>query len=436
MREKKGEDMKRKAIPLIMLALLILTMGIPASAQDMGCSACMNIEGPPQEPPPEGSWDIINEEYTVGGSTVTTQKISTGSGFDDYRRYDEDFGWTHTFDPTDKKIQKVKITIKAWDVNFLLGERDKVTADGHTLGYLVGIAYFWTLTTFSVPTSWLSDDGRLNMHLNIDSGRSCRTVWYCDGVWFIVCIGEWKSKRVCSTQWYVQVDYSEMEVTWEAVAKPPPQPVAIVGGPYTADEGSPITFDASSSTDAEEYRWNVNGTWTAWSSDPTTIYTWCDDYIGPVYAEAKTDNVIDTGSTTVEVSNVDPAVIAGPDETIVECSNVSLVGQFTDPGMCDTHTVRWDFGDGTPPEEYAVTKENATEVVNATHYYATAGTYNVKLEVEDDDGGVGVDYLTVVVTPKHPTPLFSDLLWIFPVGIIASVIMVHRQRRKKPPISN
>jgi hypothetical protein len=103
-------------------------------------------------------------------------------------------------------------------------------------------------------------------------------------------------------------------LVWQYLA-----PVADIGGPYTAGEGTEITFDASDSfdtnNDALQYRYDYDndGTWdTVWSSNPLAYYTWYDDYTGEVKVEVYDGIFYDTDTTTVIVSNEDPkAVISG-----------------------------------------------------------------------------------------------------------------------------
>ena len=92
------------------------------------------------------------------------------------------------------------------------------------------------------------------------------------------------------------------------------------------------------------------------------------------------------------VSNVDPTADAGADQSVNEGDTVSFAGSFTDPGSADTHTIEWDFGD-TSTDSGSLTP---------THVYADDGIYTVKLTVTDDDGGVGIDTLTVTVENAPP----------------------------------
>ena len=76
-------------------------------------------------------------------------------------------------------------------------------------------------------------------------------------------------------------------------------------------------------------------------------------------------------------------------------------GNFTDPGA-DTHTVEWDFGDGSPPQSDSLTP---------SHVYTADGVYTVTLSVTDDDGAVGSDTLSVTVLDDvQPEPPIDDLL--------------------------
>lgn len=92
-------------------------------------------------------------------------------------------------------------------------------------------------------------------------------------------------------------------------------PFADAGGGYIGLEGSPLTLDASGSSDPEgdllSYRWDVDGdgTWdTPWSPDPTATYVWGDDWTGTVRLEVSDGNIADTDEASVAVSNVAPAI--------------------------------------------------------------------------------------------------------------------------------
>ena len=104
------------------------------------------------------------------------------------------------------------------------------------------------------------------------------------------------------------------------------------------------------------------------------------------------DGGIGVDTLTVTVNNVAPAVDVGPDQTVDEGDVVNFSGSFTDPGSADTHTVDWDFGDASI----------AGGTLTPSHVYADNGIYTVALTVTDDDGGIGVDTLTVTVNNVAP----------------------------------
>jgi PKD repeat protein len=87
----------------------------------------------------------------------------------------------------------------------------------------------------------------------------------------------------------------------------------------------------------------------------------------------------------VLVQNLPPQVEAGNNRVGNPGQPLTFNGAFTDPGSLDTHTITWDFGDGT----------SANGTLTSTHLYTNIGTYAVKLTVRDDDGGVGSDTFTV-----------------------------------------
>ncbi len=94
----------------------------------------------------------------------------------------------------------------------------------------------------------------------------------------------------------------------------------------------------------------------------------------------------------VLVANVAPLVDAGPDQTVDEGQVVAMAGAFTDPGLADTHTFFWDFGDGLTSSD-----------LSPSHVYADDGFYTASLTVTDDDGGQTTDTLRVMAANAAPT---------------------------------
>jgi hypothetical protein len=104
-------------------------------------------------------------------------------GFDYLSWYDEDFGWQHSWplwSETNMCVDSARLTICAWDVDHDdcirqhpnhpdTCEYDVVWADNDSLGVLGGTTEAWSVTSFPVPPELLTDDGVLNVFVDIDA---------------------------------------------------------------------------------------------------------------------------------------------------------------------------------------------------------------------------------------------------------------------------
>jgi predicted GH43/DUF377 family glycosyl hydrolase len=182
---------------------------------------------------------------------------------------------------------------------------------------------------------------------------------------------------------------------WAVTWRPLPELNVTANGPYNSSEGSPVKMEADSRTFdyllTFQYQWDIDNDGnfdTPWSTSPVFNYTWHDDYIGTVAVQMKDNfgrNVKNFAS--IMINNVAPNVNAGPDQTITEGETASFIGAFSDPGKLDTHSILWNFGEGN----------TNTVSLNTSNQYPQPGLFDVILSVRDDNGGIGVDNLTLTV---------------------------------------
>jgi pentapeptide MXKDX repeat protein len=191
------------------------------------------------------------------------------------------------------------------------------------------------------------------------------------------------------------------------VVDPPNQPpVADPGGPYSADEGAPITFDGTGSSDPDgdalTYAWDFGDGDTGSGSTVDHIYADDGQYIVTLTVTDPTGSgESNSQTTTATISNVAPTVNAGDNQAVSAGDPVNVSATFSDPGSADTHTATIDWGDGTVEPG---TVDETTGTVSGSHAYLNDGSYTVTVTVTDDDGGSGDDTFTVTVVTAVSDP--------------------------------
>ncbi len=182
-------------------------------------------------------------------------------------------------------------------------------------------------------------------------------------------------------------------------------PTVNAGNDATRAEGQEHVFSATASDpgpdDILTYHWDFgDGTTVSGRNLNAPRHTYADDRPGDEedqYTVTLRVEDRDGGSTTdtvvIRVNNVAPTVEAGIDRAGNEGSLVVFDGAAADPGA-DPLTFTWDFGDGASASGIALSQP--------THIYAQDGNYTVTLTVDDGDGGVVADTLTVRVTNVAP----------------------------------
>jgi PKD repeat protein len=194
------------------------------------------------------------------------------------------------------------------------------------------------------------------------------------------------------------------------------QPIADAGGPYTADVGDTITFDASGSTDPDGfligYRWDWtnDGTWdTVWLSSPYATYSYATSGTYTVKLEVKDDDgATDTNLATVTVpgGNQKPSVPQRPNGPTVGYvwNTYTYTTYTTDP---EDHKVYYifDWGDGTTSSTILY---DSGATATAFHSWVYQGSFAVRVKAIDEHGAESAW--------SEPLPITMPLSFSMPIG--------------------
>ncbi len=167
-------------------------------------------------------------------------------------------------------------------------------------------------------------------------------------------------------------------------------PVAEAGGPYAGLEGSPVTLDASASSDSDnniaEYAWDLdnNGSYETIGLNPQVNFSDNGNFqvglrVTDAYGERSTD------TAEIAIANVSPVITAlNVPATVNHGSPFNVQADFDDPGLQDSFTATWDWGNG---QTSAGTVSNRS--ITGSYTYPTTGTFTLTLTVTDKDSGAG-----------------------------------------------
>jgi len=182
-------------------------------------------------------------------------------------------------------------------------------------------------------------------------------------------------------------------------------PSANAGGPYTVPEGGTVAVAASgndSDGDTLLFAWDLdnNGSFETSGQNVTFSAAMLD---GPSTRFIRVRVTDSCGSSAiaqanVNVLNVAPTVgaINAPVDPNSVNTTISVSAGFTDPGVLDTHTAVWNWGDGGSSAG-TVNETNGSGSVSGSHAYTSAGVYTLTLTVTDKDGGSGQAVFQYVV---------------------------------------
>lgn len=197
--------------------------------------------------------------------------------------------------------------------------------------------------------------------------------------------------------------------------------IAGAGGPYTIEEGQPLTLNASASSDPDNdplsYTWDVNGDGNfgdASGVSPRLTWAQLQALSPPINDGPNTFNVkvrVDDGhghqvtstAAVLDIGNTAPTATLVNSGPVAEGSPVNIVfANPYDPSAADTAAgfrYSYDFnndGDFSDPGDLAEVSS-----ASAAFTFTRFGSYTVRGRISDKDGGFR-DYTSVVVVTDAP----------------------------------
>jgi DNA/RNA endonuclease G (NUC1) len=183
----------------------------------------------------------------------------------------------------------------------------------------------------------------------------------------------------------------------------------ISGSGWQTSEGQTVAFSGSTSTDPDDgdvlnMVWTVNGTNVGIGE--TLTYNFAQDGSYTIRLIVS-DNLgaADTTITTVNVSNVAPAISMPPAATLLPGETYSADGSFSDPGA-DPWTATVNYGEGAGAETLVL--NGKTFVLS--HIYLAAGAFTVTVRVSDDDVTSSRTQFVTVIAPTQALNQASDMI--------------------------
>jgi len=188
-----------------------------------------------------------------------------------------------------------------------------------------------------------------------------------------------------------------LAVTVSAGAAEPP--TAAIQAPLTAEVNTTVSFDGTASFDPDgvinQYAWDFGDGNTASGAQTINTYTAAGVYTVTLTV-TDSDNLSDTTFRDITIgATMVPVADPGGPYTVTEGQPLTLDGSQSTHVSPITNYI-WDFGDGTPVENYAVP--------TVSHTYSAPGAYTVTLAVQDASNITGVASTIVVVEAVVPPP--------------------------------
>jgi DNA/RNA endonuclease G (NUC1) len=176
-------------------------------------------------------------------------------------------------------------------------------------------------------------------------------------------------------------------------------PVAVIGGLLASAEGSPLSLNGTGSFDGDGtitgYAWSFGDG--SEGAGQSVSHTYAQDGAYTVRLIV-TDNlgIADTSFTTANVSNVAPMISTLPTATLLPGETYTADGSFTDPGA-DSWSATVSYGDGSGRSSLVLDDKS----FSLSHTYNLAATFQVEVDVSDDDvTSVRTQFVTVIAPSK------------------------------------
>ena len=198
-------------------------------------------------------------------------------------------------------------------------------------------------------------------------------------------------------------------------------------GPYFAVARQPLNVSGGPPIAAAAYDWRFGDGITAIGVDAVHEYVQSGTYVGRLRTAVAQPGGVTLGNLAlVKVRNVPAVVTLTTADTVKEGETFECVVDYTDREWLDTHEVIVDWDDDSTPSLPAPNESNvAPQAVGravAEHAYCDGGSYTIRVQVIDSDGGVAVATHTIEVTNVPPVVTAPERIYAYhcsPLTLIA-----------------
>jgi DNA/RNA endonuclease G (NUC1)/PKD repeat protein len=198
----------------------------------------------------------------------------------------------------------------------------------------------------------------------------------------------------------------QVEIAVESNTKPP---TAVVDGPYTSAEGSPVGMSGAGSTDPDPgdvltHHWSFGDRTTGTGATVAHNYTQDGTY-AVVLTVTDSRGLTSNATTTATVSNVAPIIGPFDGATLLPGETYAAAGSFTDPGA-DPWSATVDYGDGSGVRPLTLTGKS----FSLSHTYSAPGIFTVTVRISDDDVTSSRAQPVTVLTPVQGVQRVIDMV--------------------------